>query len=163
MSLANGGLPLRLGLHLLNTEERGPELPPEGVGPVRTGQPTWAVLGSGSAQIAPRSIFCTLDHWPLQLWALDVVISATKLRDLYAWISSLFISILGSSPFKHIGPCHLWRQVAHGRSSLIVLQNVLRTSCIFHHLIREFLQKHYTPKCTSNGELIILLVCLVVG
>jgi hypothetical protein len=32
---------------------------------------------------------------------------------------------------------------------LIDLQNVLRTSCIFSHLI----QKHYTPKCTSNGEL----------
>jgi hypothetical protein len=52
---------------------------------------------------------------------------------------------------------------AHGRSSLIVLQNVLQTSCIFPHLICEFLQKHYTPKCTSNGELVISLVCLVVG
>jgi hypothetical protein len=29
---------------------------------------------------------------------------------------------------------------AHGRSSLIVMQNVLRTSCIFPHLTREFLQ-----------------------
>jgi hypothetical protein len=52
---------------------------------------------------------------------------------------------------------------AHGRSSLIDLQNVLRTSCIFPHLIREFLQKHYTPICTSYGELVISLVCLVAG
>jgi hypothetical protein len=44
-----------------------------------------------------------------------------------------------------------------------VMQNVLRTCCIFPHLIRESLQKHYTPKCTSNGELVISLVCLVVG
>jgi hypothetical protein len=51
----------------------------------------------------------------------------------------------------------------HGRSSLIDLQNVLRTSCIFPHLTREFLQKHDTPKCTSNGELVISLVCLVAG
>jgi hypothetical protein len=51
----------------------------------------------------------------------------------------------------------------HGRSSLIDLQNVLQTRCIFPRLIREFLQKHYTPKCTSNGELVISLVCLVAG
>jgi hypothetical protein len=44
---------------------------------------------------------------------------------------------------------------AHGRSSLIDVLNVLRTSCIFPHLTREFLQKHYTPKFTSNGELVI--------
>jgi hypothetical protein len=52
---------------------------------------------------------------------------------------------------------------AHGRSSLIDLQKVLQTSCIFPHLTREFLQKHYTQKCTSNGELVISLVCLVAG
>jgi hypothetical protein len=52
---------------------------------------------------------------------------------------------------------------AHGQSSLIDLQNVLRTSCIFPYLTREFLQKHYTPKCTSNGELVISLACLVAG
>jgi hypothetical protein len=51
----------------------------------------------------------------------------------------------------------------HDRRSLIDLQNVLRTRCIFPHLRREFLQKHYTPKCTSNGELVISLVCLVAG
>jgi hypothetical protein len=48
------------------------------------GWPSWAFLGSISAQFAPRSISCILDHWPLQLWTLDVVISVTKLRDLYA-------------------------------------------------------------------------------
>jgi hypothetical protein len=53
--------------------------------------------------------------------------------------------------------------LAHGQSSLIELQNVLRTRCIFPHLIHEFLQKHYTPKCTSNGELVISLVCLLAG
>jgi hypothetical protein len=52
---------------------------------------------------------------------------------------------------------------AHGRSSLIVLQNVLRTSCIFPYLTREFMQKNYTRKCTSNGELVISLACLVAG
>jgi hypothetical protein len=52
---------------------------------------------------------------------------------------------------------------AHGQSSLIVLQNILRTSCIFPYLTHEFLQKHYTPKCTSNGELVISLVYLVEG
>jgi hypothetical protein len=51
---------------------------------------------------------------------------------------------------------------AHGQTSLIVLQNVLQTSCIFPYLTREFLQKHYTPKCTSNGELVISPACLVV-
>jgi hypothetical protein len=51
----------------------------------------------------------------------------------------------------------------HGQSSLIVLQNVLRTSCIFPHLTCEFLQKQYTPKCRPNFELVISLVCLVVG
>jgi hypothetical protein len=51
----------------------------------------------------------------------------------------------------------------HGQSSLIAMQNVLRTSCIFPHLTREFLQKHYTPKCTSNSELVISLECLVAG
>jgi hypothetical protein len=80
----NGGLPLRLGLRLLNNEERGTRTAPEGARPVRMGRPAWALLGSVSAQFAPRSISCTLDHWPLQLWALDVVISAIKLRDLYA-------------------------------------------------------------------------------
>jgi hypothetical protein len=43
---------------------------------------------------------------------------------------------------------------ALGLSSLIVLQNILRTSCIFPYLTREFLQKHYTPKCTFNSELV---------
>jgi hypothetical protein len=52
---------------------------------------------------------------------------------------------------------------AHGRSSLIVLQNVLRTSCIFPYLTRELLQEHYTPKCTFNGELFTSLACLVAG
>jgi hypothetical protein len=83
-----------LGLHHLTPSKGGPEPAPE---------------GAGSVQFAPRSISCTLDYCPLQLWALDVVISATKLGDLYAWTSSLFILVLGSSPFKHIGPCHLWR------------------------------------------------------
>jgi hypothetical protein len=57
---------------------------PKGAGPVQTGRPAWALLGSVSAQFAPRSISCTLDYCPLQLWALDVVISTIKLRDLYA-------------------------------------------------------------------------------
>jgi hypothetical protein len=83
-SLMNGGFPTRLGFHILNTEERGCEPAPERARPVGLGRPTRALLSSVSAQFAPRSISCTLDHWPLQLWALDVVIFAVKLRDLYA-------------------------------------------------------------------------------
>jgi hypothetical protein len=105
-------------VHELNTEERGSQTDTRTVGPVRLGRLAWALLGSVSAQFAPWSTSCTLDHWPLQLWALDVVISAIKLRDLYALTSSLFISVLRSSPFKHIGPCHLWRQV-HTWSELL--------------------------------------------
>jgi hypothetical protein len=83
-SLVNGGLHTRLGFHVLKIEERGREPTPEWVGPVGMGQPAWAFLGSVLAHFYPRSIFCILDHGPLQLWALDVVISATKLNDLYA-------------------------------------------------------------------------------
>jgi hypothetical protein len=82
--LVNGSLPTQLGFHLFNTEERGPEPPPEGAGPVGMGRLAWAFLGSVSAHFSPRSIFCILDHGTLQLWALDVVISTIKLRDLYA-------------------------------------------------------------------------------
>jgi hypothetical protein len=84
VSLTNCGFSTRLGFHILNTEERGREPPPEWVGSVSMGRPSWAFLGSISAQFAPRSISCILDHWSLQLWTLDVVISVTKLRDLYA-------------------------------------------------------------------------------
>jgi hypothetical protein len=84
VSLVNGGFPMRLGLHLLNTEERGRKPTPERVGSVGLGRPAWAFLGSVSAQFSPRSISCILDQWALQLWTLDVVISTTKLRDLYA-------------------------------------------------------------------------------
>jgi hypothetical protein len=83
-SLTNGSLPTRLRFHELNTEERGHEPALERAGPIGMGRPAWALLGSVSDQFAPRSISCTLDHGPLQLWALDIVISATKLRDLYA-------------------------------------------------------------------------------
>jgi hypothetical protein len=83
-SLANGSFSTRLGFHLLNTEEREPKPSPEGAGLVGMGQPTWAFLGLISAHFSLCSIFCILDHGPLQLWALDVIISAAKLGDLYA-------------------------------------------------------------------------------
>jgi hypothetical protein len=84
VSLTNGGLPTRLGFHELNIEERRPEPPPERVGLTGLGRPSWAFPGPVSAHLVTRFVFCILDHGPLQLWALDVVISATKLRGLYA-------------------------------------------------------------------------------
>jgi hypothetical protein len=74
--------------------------------------------------------------------------------------SSRFLEVLHSSTLVLV---IFGDKFTHGWSSLIDLQNVLLTSCIFPHLIREFLQKHYTPKCTSSGELVISLVCLVAG
>jgi hypothetical protein len=82
VSLVNGGFSTRLGFHVVNTEERGRELTPERGMAVSMGWPAWAFLGSVSAQLYPCSISCTLDHWPIQLWALDIIISATKLRIL---------------------------------------------------------------------------------
>jgi hypothetical protein len=83
-SLANGGFPARLGFHVLNTEERGPEPSSEETRPIGLGRPAWAFPGPVSAHLVTRFVFCILNHSPLLLWALDVVISATKLRDLYA-------------------------------------------------------------------------------
>jgi hypothetical protein len=81
---------MRLGLHLLNTEERGTRTAAIRGSAGPNGPVDLGLLGSVSAQLSPRSISCTLDHWPLQLWALDVVTSTIKLRDLYAWTSSLW-------------------------------------------------------------------------
>jgi hypothetical protein len=53
------------GCTYLTPSKERPEPVPEGAGPVRMGRPAWALLGSISAQFAPRSIFCTLDYCPL--------------------------------------------------------------------------------------------------
>jgi hypothetical protein len=83
-SLTNGGLPTRLEFHELNNEERG----------ARTGTRTGWAGRHRSAGLGPSGLgfgpVCSTVHllhfgsWPLQLWALDVIIFATKLRDLYA-------------------------------------------------------------------------------
>jgi hypothetical protein len=94
------------------------------------------------------------DHWPLQLWDLDVVISTAKLRDLYAWTSVLFISVLGSSPFKHISLCHLWKKVHTWLELLDWLAKLLQTSCIFPRLPCEFLQ--YSKMCIQRWTCYII-------
>jgi hypothetical protein len=122
--------------------------------------PFWA--GSGPS-FSPRLImtFCT---WP----PLFVSFLGRHPRDQDRGIfmhelpvfSSRFSGVLHSSTLVL---ATFGGKFAHGRSSLIDLQNVLQTSCIFPHLIRKFLQKYYAPKCTSNGELVISLACLVAG
>jgi hypothetical protein len=77
VSLMNGSFPTRLGLHLLDTKERG--ACQKGLG-----QLACAFRRPVSAHLVTRLIFCIFDHGTLQLWALDVVISASKLSDLYA-------------------------------------------------------------------------------
>jgi hypothetical protein len=123
------------GCNYLTPKKEGREPTPERVGPVRTAQPSWALLGSFSDQFSPRSISCTLYHWPLQLWALDVITSATKLRDLYAWTSSLFISVL--------------------RSSHAITLVLATFGGKFSHLTHEFLQKR-SPwlSCKTFSELV---------
>jgi hypothetical protein len=163
-SLANGSLPTWLGFHELNTEERAARTDTKvgwagSNGPTDLG-PFWD--GSGPF-FSPRLIltFCTWPPWFVSFWG----------RHLRNQDKGIFMHELPAFSSQSSGVLHSSTLVlatfggkfAHGRSSLIVLQNVLWTSCIFHHLICEFLQKHYTPKCTSNGELAISLVCLVVG
>jgi hypothetical protein len=53
-SLMNGGFHTRLGLHLLNTEERGCEPAPERIGPMRPGRPAWAFSGPVQARSFSR-------------------------------------------------------------------------------------------------------------
>jgi hypothetical protein len=61
-SLTNGGLPTRLGFHVLNTEQRGREPTPERAGPVGMGRPARAFLGS---------VWSSLLHAPpLALWII---------------------------------------------------------------------------------------------
>jgi hypothetical protein len=64
--------------------KRGAEPPPEGAGPTDLGRSAWDVPSPISAHLVTHFVFCILDHGPLQLWALDVAISAAKFRDLYA-------------------------------------------------------------------------------
>jgi hypothetical protein len=163
-SVANGGFSTRLGFHILNTEERG----------VRTGTETgWADptrpagLGSFWAGLGPFFspllifTFCTCPPSFVSFWGRH-----PRDQDRGIFMHELPVFSSRSSGVLHSSTLVLATfggKFAHGRSSLIVLQNVLRISCIFPHLIREFLQKHYTPKCTSNGELVISLVFLVAG
>jgi hypothetical protein len=74
----------RLAPAKLNTEERGTRTAARRGWAGPNGPAGLGSSGLGFGPIGPQSISCTLDHWPLQLWALDVVISAIKLRDLYA-------------------------------------------------------------------------------
>jgi hypothetical protein len=127
------------------------------------GWPAWAFPGPVLTHLVSRFVFCILDHGPLNcgLW--------TSLSPWPSWgvfMHDLLVFSSRSSGVLHSSTLVLTTfggKFAHGRSSLIDLQNVLQTSCIFPHLIHEFLQKHSIPKCTSNGELVISLVCLVAG
>jgi hypothetical protein len=108
---ANGCLHTRLGLHLLNTVQRGTRTTTK-VGWAGPNGPTglslfWAVR----ARSSPHGSSWHFALGPLHLCHFEVIITAIKLRDLYGWTSGLFISVLRGSPFKHIGPCHLWGQV----------------------------------------------------
>jgi hypothetical protein len=144
-----------LGSTYLTPKKGGAELTPEEGGPTGLGPPR-----PSSGPSAPHFIFYVLGFLLLHMWTLDIVIPTTKLRGTHelpafsSWSSEiLHWSTLVLATFGG--------KFAHSRSSLIDLQNVLRTSCIFPHLIHEFMQKHYTPKCTSNGKLVISLAWLV--
>jgi hypothetical protein len=158
-SLVNGGLPTRLGFHKLNTEERGASTATRKGWADRPG-PFLALFWLCFLH-ALSPAFWMIGPFNCGLW--------TSLSPRPSW--GIFMHELPVFSSRSSGVLHSSTLVlatsggkfAHGRSSLIVLQNVLWTSCIFPHLIHEFLQKHYTPKCTSNGELVISLVSLVAG
>ena len=48
------------------------------------GRPAWPILSPVRLRLLPRVVSCTLGFFLLRIWALDVVISATKLRGVYA-------------------------------------------------------------------------------
>jgi hypothetical protein len=59
-SLGNGVLPMRLGFHVLNNEERGREPTQKRSGPIRPGGQLGPFLGQFGLVLLPAA---HLDHW----------------------------------------------------------------------------------------------------
>jgi hypothetical protein len=105
-SLVNCSIDRALGFHQLDSEERGHELTPNGGGPAGMGPPR--------PGFDPSCTTCHLLHFGL-LAPLDVDFECRYPHDQVRGSLRLnfpsFISVLGNTSLKHIGPCHLWRQV----------------------------------------------------
>jgi hypothetical protein len=162
-SLANGGLPTHLGFTYFTPKKGGANRHQNGLGRsawASRPRPFWARFRPNLLHTSSLALWI-ISPFNCGLW--------TSLSLQPSW--RIFMHELPVFSSRSSGALHSSTLVlatfggkfAHGQSSLIDLQNVLRTSCIFPHLIHEFLQKHYTPKCTSNSELVMSLVCLVAG
>jgi hypothetical protein len=161
LSFANGGASRTLGLKILRVQGKGGRTD-VGSGP---GRPAWADrpipilarFGRPFAPVGPQVIM----HFAPSICMILVMSSS---RPRWRFSAHEVWSFTLQSPGVFLRNTSVLATIGSDFIKLMNTNKILRWTCCESVLyVHVFLHKHHTSKCMHKDELVIWLVCLVVG